>query len=311
MLSGGKREMAKSGKGIFDQMRLAEMILLGCLALVFFLGVGMDLSDQPIYEKWKAWLLAGWTIVFLACLLPAGLRCANCGVKSVWHVVGLSVFVLGVVLLVFYTCYFWAVGLSSENESRFDKLLNFPPMLAALWAAGVGWYITFQAAAKNHRTTNSFNLIMQTRTSGEFLANAKLVGLTYPHGSQVPEEDADLIDSKALKELTAEAAERAAQGLEPDPALEARLFKAKGADALKYLLNYYEFMAVGIEAKDLEEDILYNTIGVTVTSMYNRAKAFISYVRDPQRGKQPLAFTELQDLVQKWDRRLRDDASKL
>lgn len=311
MLSGGSKMKDSRKKGIFDHMHVVEVIGLAGLALLFFLGVGLDVSDQPVYEQLKAWLLAGWAIVFLSLLLPAGLRCANCGAKSVWPVVALSVFVLGVVLLVFYTCYFWAVGASQGSESRFDKLLNFPPMLAALWAAGVGWYITFQAAAKNHRTTNSFNLIMQTRTSKEFLDNAKFVGLVYPHGSVVPPADAELIDAKKLKELTAKEAERAAANNPADPVLADLLFKARGADALKYLLNYYEFMAVGIKAKDLEEEILYDTIGVTVTSVYNRSAAFINYLRDPNKGKQPLAFVELRDLVAQWDKRLKQEVSNL
>lgn len=284
-----------------------EQWALLVLVLLFVFGVGMDVSDQPIYESVKAWALALWALAFLCLLIPAGLRCAGKGIKSVWSVVGLSVFVLAVVMLVFYTCYFWVVGASDRGSHGFDKLLNFPPMLAALWAAGVGWYITFQAAAKNHRTTNSFNLLMQTRTSREFLENANLVRLTYPHGTVVPAEDEDLFDSTTLKELTAREKEQISDGGGVDVSLQERLFKARGADALKYLLNYYEFMAVGIKENDLEENLLYDTIGVTVTSMFHRAKVFIEYVRHKDKGNQPLAFVELASLIERWSTRLEDE----
>lgn len=295
----------------FNHTKLWEKWTLFILLLLFVFGVGMDVSDQPLYERVKAWALALWALIFLCLLIPAGLRCAEKGIKSVWSVVGLSVFVLAVVLLVFYTCYFWVVSASNQDGVGFDKLLNFPPMLAALWAAGVGWYITFQAAAKNHRTTNSFNLLMQTRTNREFLDRAKLVQLTYPHGSDVPVEDEHLFASASLKELTARAEEQKADGNDVAPELQDLLCRSQAADALKYLLNYYEFMAVGIEAKDLEENLLYETIGVTVVSVYGRGKPFIDYIRGPQKGNQPLAFCALNKLVERWEKRLKTEINSL
>lgn len=291
----------------YSHFKLWELIGIVVLVLVFVFGVGMDVSDQPLYERWKAWALALWTLSLLTLLVPAGIRCANKGVRSVWSVVSLFLAVLALVLVTFYTCFFWATQTTATSSPSTDKILNFPPMLAALWAAGVGWYITFQASAKNHRTTNSFNLIMQTRTSREFLDRAQQVQLTYPHGHPAPKEDEDLFGTNSLKTLTAHVAAQEAAGEEVEAELKDRLFRARGADALKYLLNYYEFMAVGIDANDLDEELLYDTIGVTVTSIYHRSKVFLDYVRDPQKGNQPLAFNQLDKLVASWDKRLKDE----
>jgi hypothetical protein len=294
---------------VLSHVNRAEKIVVGMLVLIFMVGVGFDLSDQPLYEGYRAVALGTWTIVLLGFTLPSAFRCASYGYRSVWSVIAYSVVQLGVFLVVFYTCYYW-VG-ASAGPGGSDKILTFPPMIAALWAAGVGWYLHFQATAKNHRTTNAFNLIMQTRTSKEFLDRALKVQLTFPYGQAADVADEELIKPSALKILTAHEREQTADGKAADPELLERLEKARGADAMRYLLNYYEFMAVGIKAKDLDEDLLYETLSVTVTSMYARGKVFIDYLRHPEKGNQRLAFDELEALVARWNERLRAEIAKL
>lgn len=289
---------------VVGHMRRREHIAFAVLVALVLVGVGLDLSDQPLYERFKGFGLIVAALLFFYSTVPPTLRCAAAGVKSVWSVCGASVVHLIVFLVVFYTAFFWiADSLPETVPAPSDKLLNFPPMVAALWAAGMGWYVHFQASAKNHRTTNSFNLLMQTRTSSVFLERARTVQLTFPHGSNVAVADKSLFESSVLSMLA-----QAATGGGADAAdAEKRLELATAADALKYLLNYYEFMAVGIEAKDLDENLLYDTISVTVTSMYHRAEPFITHLRKDATPKQPLAFDSLEALVKRWDARLRDE----
>lgn len=279
----------------------AALIVVGVLFLVCF---GFDLSDQPLYESVKAWgilvILAGlvWAI------LPATIRCAS-NSKMVWVVCGSSSLLLTISIVAIFLAYFWS-SQAGDSPKISDRILNLPPVLAALWAAGMGWYVHFQASAKNHRTTNSFHLVMHTRTSSEFLRRAKLATSMYPHGEGIPDADKDLITSKAYS-LAVGSYRVAKSGGHPTAEILDKVRRARAADAMKYLLNYYEFMAVGIGKKDLDEESLYETLSVTVCSVYERSLPFIVYMRDPEGGDQPLAFEHLQGLVDRWGKRLLED----
>jgi uncharacterized membrane protein len=288
----------------------AEQIALAVVAGSMLVGVGLDLADNPLYEQSKGWLLAFLGVVLVYLSVPSLLRCGSNGIKSVWSVVRGSVLILALTLIIFYTSYYWIVSaLPTTSPPPSDKVLNFPPMIAALWAASMGWYVHYQASAKNHRTTNSFNLVMQTRTSKEFLERAGLVQLFYPHGTVVPDTDKDLFHPSALKELTKRGLDEEQDREDKKTSAETALLiqKAKAADALKYLLNYYEFMAVGIAVNDLGEELLYETIGVTVTSIFTRAKPFIEHIRSKGGGDQPLAFEQLEALTTSWSAKLADE----
>lgn len=312
----------KKKRDVWEHISKKEMGCLIATAVLFVFGVGLDVADQPLYEAWKGWGLIALALLFFTGAIPGITRCAAQGPHSIWPVVRGAFVILVIFLVVFYTSFHWiAASAAAQHFEISDKFLNFPPMVIAIWAAGVGWYIHFQASAKNHRTNNAFSLLMQTRTCAEFLNRAQVVQHRYPHGSVVPKEDVELFASSALRDLreqlreaespdasvvTAEAS--ADTSAEQVRIAKEYLEKAKAADALKYLLNYYEFMSVGIKAKDLDEELLYQTICVTVTSMYARARPFIEHVRTAPVGTaQPLAFTALEELVKKWEQRLADE----
>lgn len=232
-----------------------EFWMLGAIAALMLIGVGLDVADEPLYEAIKGWLVAGLALVLLYASVPALVRCGSTGgIKSVWSVMGYSLMLLILTLFAFFLSYYWIVSaLPKGSPPPSDKVLNFPPVIAALWAAGMGWYVHFQATSKNHRTTNAFNLLMQTRTSKEFLDRARSVQEVYPFGAVIPEDETQYFSSAALRDLIASkaAAKVAEQTTGAVANFEDLERKVLAANNLKYLLNYYEFMAVGIAARDL------------------------------------------------------------
>lgn len=313
-------------RNVLEHVTKGEKASLVIVLVLFVFGIGLDVADQPVYEAWKGWALIGLGVIFFAGAVPGIGRCAAQGPKTIWPVVQGAFVLLLIFLAVFYTSFHWiSVEALSKKIVISDRFLNFPPMVVAIWAAGVGWYIHFQASAKNHRTNNAFALLMQTRTSTAFLERAHQVQKWYPHGTVVPAQDVDLFSTTTLRDLKAQLrnidhpdgvlVSRVPGATSPDTEeanadrerIRQRLAQAEAADALKYLLNYYEFMAVGIAASDLDEELLYQTIGVSVTSVYHRARPFIEYIRWTVESAQPLAFTALEDLVKRWDERLADD----
>ncbi|HGM6730979.1 TPA: DUF4760 domain-containing protein [Stenotrophomonas maltophilia] len=292
---------------VLRHLRALEKLAMGAVVSVGLICVGLDLCDQPLYEKYKGWLIAVAGLTVLYSLVPALVRCGMAGgAKSVWSVVRVSLALLLFTLVSFYSAHYYiAQSLLDQSMVLSDKYLNFPPAIAALWTAGMGWYIHFQATSKNHRTNNSFNLLMQTRTSSEFLKRALDVQKLYPFGCNITADDQNYFPSDNLKRLTQQKAAAALEtptGTAPTPELDET--KVCAIEGMKYLLNYYEFMAVGIEANDLEESMLFNTIGGTVCSIRERADVYVQYVRE---NGQSMSFVALDRLVDRWKQRLKDE----
>jgi len=297
----------EEGQSVLKHLKTAEKVAAFSVLAVLLVCAGLDWCDYAPYERFKGWLIALGGAVVLYAFVPALVRCGmSGGARSVWSVVRASLALLLVTLASFYSSYYLISASMGPGAAELsDRYLNFPPAIAALWTAGMGWYIHFQATSKNHRTNNSFNLIMQTRTSSEFLKKAHAVQMVYPFGSKIGPEDVDYFSSGAMLQLQR-------QGLasltveEGGATLETLLREEKvnAIEGVKYLLNYYEFMAVGIEANDLEESMLYNTISTTVCSMRERAEVYVSHLRE---NGQPLCFTTLDRLVKRWNERLEDE----
>lgn len=292
---------------VLKHFRASECIVLAVVMAIAIFSAGLDWCDYEPYERYKGWLLAILGIAVVYSTIPALIRCGmSGGVKSVWSVVRASLAILAFSLLVFYGSYYWIADAAPLNAKPSDKFLNFPPVIAALWTAGMGWYIHFQATSKNHRTTNSFNLVMQTRTSKEFLERTRAVQAVYPFGAKVPKEDSTHFGTAAMRELqeARDAAAASAPAGTPPADFTAIERKVIAIDGLKYLLNYYEFMAVGIAANDLEEEMLYETISENVCSLYERAE---NYIEHTHANGQPLAFEALELLVKRWRKMLEDE----
>lgn len=273
------------------------------VALVIAVCFGLDISDQSLYEMYRPVIWGIIAIFFVGITGMAVHRCACHGHRSIGQVSFYSILLLCVTLAMFYVIYFQVTGAlpppaRGQATTSAERILNVPPVIAAIWAAGIGWYIHFQATAKGHRTNNALSLLMQTRTSKEFLQRSEAVQRVYPHGTRVPAEAAAEASFGALRAIeeqlkseTLDATDRAA--------LVERSARIEAVLALKYMLNYYEFMAVGLEKNDLDDGLLYDTIGIHVPSIYRRAESVVQSMRGP--GTDILAFSALEPLVVRWE----------
>jgi hypothetical protein len=292
---------------VLSHLRKPERVALATVVGIGLICVGLDWCDYVLYEQYKGWLIAVAGAVVLYAMVPALVRCGMTGGSdSVWSVVRASLTLLLFTLACFYSSYYLISAQTVGTDAPLsDKYLNFPPVIAALWTAGMGWYIHFQATSKNHRTNNSFNLLMQTRTSSEFIRRALDVQKVYPFGCNIQEVDEAHFSPENLKNLAQHVAaslQVEAAGAQLPPALDEA--KVHAIEGMKYLLNYYEFMAVGIEANDLEENMLFKTIGGTVCSIRERADLYVQHMR---KNGQSLCFTALDRLVARWKQRLEDE----
>lgn len=120
-------------------------------------------------------------------------------------------------------------------------------------------YVTMRNLVKQH----TINTLLQSRLSATYMENARALnkGFFGKHGELIP-----LTQEEVIK-----------------PPEEVNL------QALGYMLNYFEFIAVGIRHGDLDESVMKNSLRGIVCSVFCVAESFIhtrrSDVQDPSKAR--------------------------
>jgi Domain of unknown function (DUF4760) len=266
-------------------------ITLICLiVLVAFLAA----RGEAIYTDYRAiWCLVCLALYFIA-IVPPVKRMTDRRHELLFYVATWGIVSLVLVLVAFYAIYFVLTG----SQTQWDRVLNLPPVFAAVFGTAIGWYVHQQLSAKLHRTSNSFNLVMQTRTSAEFLKHTRSLYAVYPPPREFPAEDNKYFQTQKRTEVDRIGRELASKA-NPDDAKKLTylndLAKVEAVEGLKYLLNFYEFMALGVHMGDLDETLLYETISPSVVGWYDRSKTYCDQIRAKNGNK--LAYQHLHKLV--------------
>ena len=258
-----------------------SLVVAGALAL--------SLGLHPGYPPMARVLVAFSILVLLSLyLVPAILRAARQGHKFVPCVCTWVTVLLVAFVVVFYYWYFTLIAFSADVTH--DRVLNIVPVAAAVVAASLGWYVHYQYSSKAHRTNNAFALVMEMRRSSEFLKRAELVAKHFPASeAEISDDYRAYFPTDSRKRIYA-----------TEPLDEVALEKAEAVMALKYLLNYYEFIGAGIHAKDLDEELLMDTVGDIVVGCVRRSRKFIDFIRSPEGQGQSLAFERLLTISASW-----------
>ena len=305
--------MKKLFTDLYEKAERAEYAAAFLLAVVALsLALLWITGYAPVVEARGYFFIGMMVLLLIATVRPIARTARDDGYRVVKRVCGLSLALMVAVILLFYAAYF-SFDIPATQRGAAEKILNFPPVFVAVWAAGMGWYVHYQAAAKSARTANAFAVIMQIQTSSEFRAMSERVQRMYPHGVDV---SGDLEDARSDALLRSIQAFRALPNTAtPDERLAARrrIERSKAIGAVRYLLNYYEFVAAAIKAGDLDEALLYETISPAIVSIFERSKPF----RDRVCGPPPdgfgvsLAFEHLAYVVKGWETRLIEEQHKL
>ncbi|UHQ22785.1 DUF4760 domain-containing protein [Lysobacter sp. 5GHs7-4] len=230
---------------------------------------------------------AALAVYFWPCLLKAAHEDHR-------HLLTVIIWSFVLVILGIALSFYAFFAIAGEDHVKYDKLLNVVPVFVAIWAAAVGWLIHFKLTTKAHRTNNAFVIIMETRKSAEFLKRVETVSRHFPPGSKsIPPEYEKFFSSQAVKAI-----------LNDPTTTEGDKLKAEAVVSLRYVLNYYEFMAVGIKAGDLDETLIYDTIHPAVCALFDRSKILVDFISNPDNpGGDRTHFCELKLLVAEWKRR--------
>lgn len=149
----------------------------------------------------------------------------------------------------------------------------------AAFIAAIGWNVTALVTLRNSVKQHTINTLLQSRLSATYMEHVKAANATFctPNGELIP--------------LTKEEVKNPPAGV---------TFTSLG-----YMLNYLEFIAVGIRHGDLDEAVLKNSLRGIVCSLYCVAFELIqarrAQVQDP---KQSRTYENLCWLHERW----KDDA---
>lgn len=263
--------------------------------LGLFLVSWAYMRGDPVVIDYKATWYSIVVILYFGALVPPLARMIKERHTYVLFVAMWGLISLAVFLTWFYLMFFALAPTDATGITRWERILNLPPVIAAAVGAGIGWYVHYQMNAKLHRTANSFSLAMQTRTNSEFVARVKALKATYPDLTPKEPKYFSKDSRQALEARRLALKYSASITLDEQKDFATDEMKVEGIDSVRYLLNFYEFMAFAIRAGDLDESLLYETISPAVVGIYDGSKAYREAVNG--RSEDALAFQHLHDLV--------------
>jgi hypothetical protein len=265
--------------------------LVKWLGLVLFIVSGVVLLSNSQLDDFVRGALA--LVVFFSLVLFFGPSLVQASQKNHEHVVSVCVWSFVLVVAGIATSIYAFFAFAGDQYLKYDKFLNLLPVVLAIWAAAAGWLVHFKVTTKAHRTNNAFSIIMETRKNTEFLKRNDLIAKHFPPGTKtIPEE--------YRKYFCAEKYAEVARAPDSTPGILVEREKAEAVRAMKFVLSYYEFMAIGIKAKDLDEKLIFDTLRLVVIAQYKRARPLVDFCTGPD-GDCAI-WCELKELVERWDK---------
>lgn len=167
-------------------------------------------------------------------------------------------------------------GLLSEAPAGSSKLTSFVAFLSAI-AAIAGWIFTSRLQIINATKTHAMQVLMNSRTSTAYVTkvdDAMKLRAKVKEENGWTEKDRIYVSKERYLEL-----------------------KPEERSAVHYLLNFLEFIAVGIRHNNLDEDMLKGSFKSILTNNYLLFHPIILYIRE----QTPSNYTELEVLFLRWD----------
>lgn len=191
--------------------------------------------------------------------------------------------VLGFLLSAVLICTALLACWQSTGLLLFRFPITPPPILAGQWpvilaavAAIAGWLTTSIVTIRNSVKQHTINTLLQSRLSATYMEHVKEVNrsLAAPGGK--------------IYQLTAE------EVINPPELV--------NMQSIGYILNYLEFVSVGVRHFDLDERVMKSSLRHILCSNYLAASVLIDVRRKEQKNtKKPTLYENLVWLNKRWD----------
>lgn len=153
--------------------------------------------------------------------------------------------------------YEWAAAVQIHQTGRVGFAVGYLAYLAALWSA--------RTAVVNMVRQHTVNTLLQSRLSDVFIERGEAVSAGIALHAKHKSSEAPHVRYVPIA-------------------------------SLRYILNFYEYVAVGIKYGDLDEDVMYDTLRSAVMSL---CTYFSAYIESEQRTNSRY-FCNLIDLRNRW-----------
>jgi hypothetical protein len=170
---------------------------------------------------------------------------------------------------------------------------------AAAVLGTIGWLVQRDSSMYLNRKQHTLNILLQTRQSEAFNKHRTNTLARYPHKVTIPATD--------IPELMRAREIATSYGLG-----EGKETKFPVIESIIFMANFYEFLAASIRAKDLDENLLYDTLGDIAVSYYEKVQPVIAHHQQPDGDGTPTTdiFTQYRWLYLRWKKRAADEEAR-
>lgn len=149
--------------------------------------------------------------------------------------------------------------------------------LIGIVSAITGWIVSAYITLRNSIKQHTINTLLQSRLSATYMENANLINANFfaPSMKDDPPVTVDFLY---------------------DPA------NAKSLQAVNYVLNYLEFLSVGIRHGDLDKKVLRHTMRGIIVRLYEKMSKYLEFMRGEENGvvARPNQLEHLTWLYNEW-----------
>jgi hypothetical protein len=216
-----------------------------------------------------------WSILYLiflaTCYFPILKNRHRNGSLAVMGWVGFS-FILLFLCLVILTLY--RNGFNTQHTAPYIVTVSiFSTLTLAL-----GWIIHVQNTTFSNRKSHTLNVLLQTRINDIYQNRSSDWKACFGKDNVVKIEQADSYLSTKPSDLGAS--------------------EIKALDAACYLLDFYDFIAIGIMKNDLDEDLFYESHRQIVKGLCLKTRHLLEHV---YYTPYPKAWIELKTMNERWE----------
>lgn len=162
-----------------------------------------------------------------------------------------------------------------------DALKISPLATISVQAAAVGWYLTAVATTQNRIKQHTFDSIIQTRYVSDQFSKQRRIFIEHFEGNDAAIAVGSQVHRAVFEDYLHS----------NDPK------KFEAVEAMRFILNYYEYLAYAMKAGEMDEDTIYMLQRGNISYMYKKCRAYI----DLERDQNPKVFVHLTDYMHHWD----------
>jgi hypothetical protein len=158
---------------------------------------------------------------------------------------------------------------------------GYPAAVACLVGAGatIGWLVQRQVSEDLSRKQHTLNILLQLRSNEMFARHRINLFQVYPNREVIPESD--------IVKIYDDGEKKDSYKLEPDGKQKFPL-----VESIRYIANYYEFLAAAVRHGDIDERLLRTSLEGIIKAAHKKFEAFFSHLLKRKNVDHPERYYE-------------------